>query len=195
MLWASGRERDKQAACQPNASKPHLTMLKHACRALILAAPFLLAACAERQPAPTAPPIEMNARERAASQVHVDPVAAADVISQHRRDHALGTVQPDPVLQKFAQAQADAMAARDTLSHELNGDLKQRLDAAHLGQLTAVENVSAGYFSLPDVVAGWRRSPAHDANLLDPPMRRMGIATAYAPGTRYKVYWALVMSN
>jgi hypothetical protein len=26
-------------------------------------------------------------------------------------------------------------------------------------------------------------------------MRRMGVATAYAPGTRYKVYWALVMSN
>jgi uncharacterized protein YkwD len=170
-------------------------MLKHACRAIVLAALFMLAACAERQAAAPAPPIEMNARERAASQVHVDPVIAADVISQYRRDHALATVRPDPVLQIFAQAQADAMAAHDTLSHDLNGDLKQRLDAAHLGQLTAVENVSAGYFSLPDVVAGWRHSPAHDANLLDPPMRRMGIATAYAPGTRYKVYWALVMSN
>jgi uncharacterized protein YkwD len=44
-------------------------------------------------------------------------------------------------------------------------------------------------------MAGWRRSPGHNANLLDPQMRRMGVATAYAPGTRYKVYWALVMSN
>ena len=87
------------------------------------------------------------------------------------------------------------MAARDQLSHEISGNLAQRLRAAQLGQLTAVENVSAGYYSLADVVAGWRRSPLHDANLLDPPMRHLGIATAYAPGTRYKVYWALVMSN
>ncbi|MGO9004880.1 MAG: hypothetical protein ACLQIQ_00600 [Beijerinckiaceae bacterium] len=27
------------------------------------------------------------------------------------------------------------------------------------------------------------------------PVRRLGIATAYAQGTRYKVYWALVMSD
>src|ERR1700677_4797888 len=132
-------------------------MSQPACRALFLAAIFLLAACAERQV--PAPPIAMDARERAASEVHVDPAAAGDLISQYRRDHALSTVQPDPGLQKLAQAQADAMAARDVLSHDLNGSLAQRLEAAHLGQKTAVENVSAGYFSLPNVMAGWRRSP------------------------------------
>ena len=137
----------------------------------------------------------MTDRERAASEVHVDPAAAAEMISHYRGEHALSAVRPDPVLQKFAQAQANAMAAQDRLSHEVNGNLTQRLDAAHLGQLTAVENVSAGYFSLPAVVAGWRRSPPHDANLLAPSMRHLGIATAYAPGTRFKVYWALVMSN
>jgi hypothetical protein len=26
-------------------------------------------------------------------------------------------------------------------------------------------------------------------------MRRMGIATAFAPGTKYKVYWALVLTD
>ena len=66
---------------------------------------------------------------------------------------------------------------------------------ANLRQKTAVENVSAGYFSLADVMGGWRRLPRHNANLLDPQMHYMGIATAYAPGTHYKVYWALVMTN
>ncbi len=170
-------------------------MFKHASRAIFLAAILLLAACAEKQAPPAAPPVEMTDRERRASEVHVDPAAAADMISQYRREHALGAVQTDPVLQKFAQAQADAMASHDLLSHEVNGNLTARLEAAHLTGLTAVENVSAGYFSLPDVVAGWRRSPDHNANLLDPPVHRLGIATAYAPGTRYKVYWALVMSD
>jgi len=127
--------------------------------------------------------------------VHVDPKAAAEMISLYRGEHALSAVRTDPALQVFAQAQANAMAAHDQLSHEVDGNLKQRLDAAHLNHATAVENVSAGYFSLPDVMAGWRRSPGHNSNLLDPPMRRIGIATAYAPGTRYKVYWALVMSD
>jgi uncharacterized protein YkwD len=167
--------------------------MKRPARSFILVACLLLSSCAEKQIPPA--PIEMTPRERAASEVRVDPTAAADAISRYRREHALSDVQPDPALQQFAQVQANAMAARDLLSHEVNGNLKRRLEAANLRQKTAVENVSAGYFSLADVMAGWRRSPGHNANLLDPPMRRMGIATAYAPGTRYKIYWALVMSD
>ena len=168
-------------------------MQKFVFGAISLTASLLLAACAETHPHP--PSIEMTPRERAAREVHVDPAAAADMISQYRREYALFAVQPDPILQKFAQAQANAMAARDLLSHAVDGNLARRLEAANLRQKTAVENVSAGYFSLSAVMAGWRRSPDHNANLLDPQMRRMGIATAYAPGTRYKVYWALVMSD
>ena len=164
-------------------------------RALVVLTCFCLAACAERGAPPTAPPIEMSARERAASKVHVDPAAAAAMISQYRKTYALGAVTPDPTLQKLAQAQADAMAAHNVLSHDIDGDLTQRFDAAHLVRATAVENVSAGYFSLADVIAGWRKSPPHNANLLSPKMQHLGIATAYAPGTRYLVYWALDMSN
>lgn len=165
-------------------------------RAIVVAACLSLLACAETTPPPAPqPPTEMSARERAASQVRVDPVAAAVMISRYREAHALAAVRPDPTLQRLAQAQADAMAARNVLSHEVNGTLTERFDAAHLAQAAAVENVSAGYYSLADVVAGWRKSPPHNANLLAPAMRRLGIATAYAPGTRYKVYWALDMSN
>ena len=164
-------------------------------RAIALTASLTLAACAVGPASPPTPPIPMTGRERAASQVHVDPAAAALMISQYREAHGLSAIRPDPHLQKLAQAQANSMAAHNILSHEIDGTLTQRFDAAQLAQATAVENVSAGYFSLPAVVAGWRKSPPHNANLLNPAMRRLGIATAYAPGTRYKVYWALDMSN
>ncbi|MGH6818394.1 MAG: CAP domain-containing protein [Methylovirgula sp.] len=166
-------------------------------RALVFAIGLLLAACAPKvpPPLPAAPPTAVNARERAASQVHVDPAAAAVMISQYREAHALSAVTRDPTLQKLAEAQADAMAAHNVLSHTIAGTLTARFDAANLAQATAVENVSVGYFSLPAALAGWRNSPPHNANLLSPKMRRLGIATAYAPGTRYLVYWALDMSN
>jgi hypothetical protein len=166
-------------------------------QALVFAMCLLLAACATKvlSPPVAVQPLETNARERAASQVHVDPVVAAGTISQYREAHALSAVTPDPVLQKLAQAQANAMAAHNVLSHTIAGTLTERFDAANLGEATAVENVSAGYFSLPAALAGWRNSPPHNANLLSPRMRRLGIATAYAPGTRYLVYWALDMSN
>jgi uncharacterized protein YkwD len=170
-------------------------------RKLILAAPLLLAACATNvetpppAPPPVSPPLSTSARERAARQLHVDPVEAAHLISQYRETRGLGAVTPDPVLQRLAQAQADAMAAHDVLSHTIAGTLTARFDAAHLAKATAVENVSAGYFSLAAALDGWRNSPAHNANLIAPKMSRLGIATAYAPGTRYLVFWALDMSN
>ncbi len=169
-------------------------------RKLIWTVPLLLAACAPQiappaPPSPAAPPLSLSERERAARQVHADPAEAASLISQYRDAHGLSAVAPDSVLQRLAQAQADAMAAHNVLSHTIDGTLTARFDAAHLTQATAVENVSAGYFSLSAALAGWRNSPAHDANLLAPKMRRLGIATAYAPGTRYLVFWALDMSN
>ena len=42
---------------------------------------------------------------------------------------------------------------------------------------------------------GGTPSPQHNSVLLDPRTRRMGIATAYDPRTKYKVYWVLVTAG
>ena len=172
-------------------------------RVLGAAAALALAACGpetESAPPPTVPPppqpaLSQSERERLAAQVHVDPNEAAALISNYRAAHGLSPVVPDLTLQKLAQAQADAMAHKNVLSHEIIGTLKARYDAVDLSRATAVENVSAGYFSLADALRGWQVSPQHNANLLRPGMRKLGIATAYAPGTRYLLYWSLDMSN
>jgi uncharacterized protein YkwD len=31
--------------------------------------------------------------------------------------------------------------------------------------------------------------------MLDPRADRMGIATAYAPGTKYRVFWAMIVAD
>ena len=164
----------------------------------LAAAPILLllAGCAETpSPAPPAAPEASLFQSMASPGATLDAAAARDMISLYRRNNGRGAVALDPGLMAQARAQADSMAAKDKLSHEVRGSLTQRLDNAGFEKNVAVENVSAGYDTMAEVFSGWRQSPPHNSNLLAPKMTRMGIAAAYNPKTRYKVFWALVMAN
>jgi uncharacterized protein YkwD len=125
----------------------------------------------------------------------LDENAAREMISLYRKNNGLREVTCDPTLQKAAQFQARAMAEAGRLDHNVKGSFLKRIAATGRGKGYAVENVSAGYKSFEAALAGWRRSKLHNENLLEPHMRRMGIATAYAPDARYKVFWALIMSD
>ncbi len=41
----------------------------------------------------------------------------------------------------------------------------------------------------------WQNSPEHNRNMLMPQVRRIGVARVDAPGTRYKRYWALILTS
>ena len=134
-------------------------------------------------------------RSLADASAVVDSDAARAMISLYRANKGLGSVVVDPGLQRVAEAQASAMAADGKISHEAHGSLTARLNAAGYGKNVAVENVSAGYHTLAEAFSGWRDSPPHNRNMLDSKMRRMGIATAYRADAKYKVFWALVMTD
>lgn len=157
-------------------------------RALPLLAGFLALAGCSLVPSLEEPP-------HATQRVAVDVAEAARIISDYRRSKGLPPVEVDAALGAVAQRQADAMARANRLSHEVDGALPDRLATAALHPRAMVENVSAGYGSLASVVAGWQRSPRHNENLLFAPMRRMGIAEAAAPDTRYRTFWSLVMTD
>jgi uncharacterized protein YkwD len=129
-----------------------------------------------------------------ATAAKVDKVAARDMISIYRTNQNLTRLTIDPALQTAAEEQALAMARADRMSHEVGGTLMSRLDG-RLDHTSAVENISAGYHTLAEAFSGWRDSPAHNKNMLNPAMRRMGIATAYVPESKYKVYWALILTD
>ena len=120
----------------------------------------------------------------------VDTATAAAMIGAYRRNNGLTPVALDPELQKIAEAEASAMARteRPASAEAVKGRL------AEAGFVRPGANLSAGYHTLAEAFSGWRDSPQHNRVLLDPEARRMGIATAYAPGSKYKVYWALVTS-
>jgi uncharacterized protein YkwD len=150
-----------------------------------------LAACAGE----TAPPAEQPSfyRSLASPAAQVDAAAAASMISGFRQNNGLGAVAVDPVLMQLAQAQASAMAARDKLDHESKGEFGRRMKQSGFEPKFTVENVSAGYHTLAEAFSGWRDSPPHRANMLNPGVTRIGIAAVYTPSSKYKVYWALIL--
>ncbi len=129
------------------------------------------------------------------SALPVSQGAAQAIISDYRKAHGLSTVELDATLQKAAQQQALAMANANELSHEVDGTLPRRLARNGVDPGAAIENVSAGYSSLASAIQSWKDSPEHNKNLLNTRMRRMGIAEAAAPKTRFKTFWSVIMTD
>ncbi len=134
-------------------------------------------------------------RSMAQAGAELDTAAAASMISGYRANNGLGAVTIDPELTKLAEAQSRAMVAKDKLDHNVSGSLKDRVKKSGYDARTAVENISAGYHTLAEAFSGWRDSPPHKANMLNKSATRMGIAAIYAPNSKYKVFWTLIMAQ
>jgi hypothetical protein len=152
---------------------------------------LLLAGCAAEAPVGT-PAMYANMAEPGA---RLDPVASASMISQYRQNNGLGGVVVDPDLMKLAESQSQAMASANKLDHDVKAPLAKRLNASGYPATLAVENVSAGYHTLAEAFSGWRDSPPHKANMLKNGVTKLGIAASYAPNTKYKVFWTLIMAS
>ncbi|MCX7326029.1 MAG: CAP domain-containing protein [Hyphomicrobiales bacterium] len=120
----------------------------------------------------------------------VDSAQARAMISAYRMNKGLGILRLDAALSAAALREAQAMAASDTpASAEAAKDRLRR------GGTSGPEvNLSAGYRTLAEAFSGWRDSAQHDRVMRSAGATRMGIATAYAPASKYKVYWALIVA-
>ncbi len=134
-------------------------------------------------------------RSMASAGAQLDASAAASMISGYRANNGLPPVTLDPALMRLAEAQARAMADRDRITHNPGGAaFIERLRRSGYDAKVAAENISAGYHSLAEAFSGWRDSPPHRANMLLKGADRIGIAAIYAPGSKYKVFWALIVA-
>ena len=151
-----------------------------------------LGGCAGEVPAPDQPTMYLNMADAGAK---LDSQAAASMISLYRQNNGLGGVVVDPALMTLAESQSQAMAGRNKLDHDVTAPLAKRLNASGYPATLAVENVSAGYHTLAEAFSGWRDSPPHRANMLKNGVTKLGIAASYAPNTKYKVFWTLILAS
>jgi uncharacterized protein YkwD len=157
-----------------------------------VAAAALLGACAAVEETPAEPTFYAS---MARPEAKLDARAAASMISGYRHNHGLGAVQLDPQLMRAAERQSEAMARNNRFEHDAGGNFRSRINESGFDASVAVENIGAGYHTLAEAFSGWRDSPPHNANMLKAGVTHMGIATAYAPNSKYKVFWTLILAG
>jgi hypothetical protein len=118
--------------------------------------------------------------------------SAAELITSYRLKHGEVRVVRDATLDRIAMEQARAMAAKDTLSHEVLGSFTRRVAPARAGR--AAENIAYGYEGFEKTLGQWIDSSEHRKNLLLHNASKVGIASAKdASGKR--TYWAMVIAG
>ena len=148
----------------------------------------------ERPPASTSPPPSTEARD---TLQRINAYRAAGATCGTRRFDPAAPVAWSPRLELAAQKHARDMAARRTLSHA-SGDgssMSDRVAREAYAFSTLGENVSAGYTTVPEALAGWMRSPGHCANMMSKSFGEVGVAGASVPGDTYGWYRAMVLGS
>lgn len=153
---------------------------------IILAVASLLSSCANYDPQSRTTPdgLSIGAITRAINEV--------------RALHGAAPLRYSSNLATAARRQANLMASKDKLSHNLGPTLRERVRAAGFEGAVG-ENVAGGHPTLEAAIQGWLDSPAHRNTLLTDKFTAFGLAVARVPGgkknSRYGVYWALVMGG
>ena len=143
-----------------------------------------------RTPSPPSPAVQDVLRR-------INSYRAAGASCGSRRFKPAAPVAWNVQLEQAAQKHARDMAARRTMSHT-GGDgsnIGDRVGREAYAWSALGENVSAGYSSVPDALAGWMRSPGHCANLMSTSFREVGVGAAHVPGDAYGWYRAMVLGS
>jgi hypothetical protein len=115
----------------------------------------------------------------------------AEMISSFRHQHGEGKVTTDPALNRIAQEQAGAMAARDRMDHAVQKPFADRV--ANLNAERAAENLAQGDATFAKALDQWIGSYGHRSNLLMHEGTRVGIASARSKNG--EIYWAMVIAG
>lgn len=115
-------------------------------------------------------------------------------INAFRADRGLSTLVVSDTLTAAAKWMSIDMASRNYFSHtSLDGrsPTQRMADAGYpaFGTWTG-EDLAAGYTSSAEVLAGWIKSPAHYAVLVNAQYRAIGVGRGYSGGSAYGWYWA-----
>ncbi len=157
-----------------------------------LALALALAGCSTvREAAPTPPfyeRLDLTGRQ-------VDGPSSIGMINQYRSNNGLRPLVWNPVLAQVAHQAADRMgaAAKVLSSDEIH--VSDALTQSGYRYKTFVGNFSAGYRTFAEAFSGWRELKENNAHMLDARTTQMGLATALVPGSKYQVYWALVLAE
>ena len=114
----------------------------------------------------------------------------AKLISAFRHQHGEDSVVINAALTRIAQEQANAMAMRDSLDHNVLAPFSNRIGRS--GFSRAAENIAFGHADFAGTLDQWTNSAGHRANLLLHGAGWIGVARAQ---NSHRTYWAMVIGR
>jgi cysteine-rich secretory family protein len=117
-------------------------------------------------------------------------IAILEMTNAFRKESKLGEVKPNAALTAAARAFAEYLAKTGKFAHEADGrQPAQRALAQGYRFCLVAENLAMNLDSrgfetralARDAVEGWKNSPGHRANMLQPTVTEIGVAVARAP--------------
>ena len=113
------------------------------------------------------------------SEAFVEQLMA--LVNDYRLAQGLAPLRPAAELLALAVEHSDDMASQHVLTHD-----GFRARYARSGSKVCVENLGWNHRTAQALLEGWRQSPSHHRNLLNPKVERVGIAAR----ERYVTFFA-----
>jgi uncharacterized protein YkwD len=113
------------------------------------------------------------------------------LINGYRQQNGLSALAVSPALSASAEWKSADMLANSYFAHDdLNRSWSQRIaDCGYGASPEIAENIAEGTQDAQATLLMWENSPPHNANLLDPQMRAIGVGRAGDPSSQYTWYW------
>lgn len=117
-------------------------------------------------------------------------------LAEIRQANGLPALAVDRRLEQAALRQSGYMAASGKMAHATGWrrDFSTRMRQDGIDGIAA-ENLARGRMEMDEVFARWMASPPHRRNMLDPRVKRFGLAYARAGRGGTERYWTLVVGD
>lgn len=129
-----------------------------------------------------------------------DPSGLVAAHNALRAGKGLDPLSENPYLTAAAQAHADWIAPRGTVSHSGDGGSspRERIIAAGYPSgpgLGTGENVGGGLASVEEIMSGWQGSPPHWANIIEPRFTEIGVGYRFLKKSKHIHYWVVTFGR
>lgn len=124
-----------------------------------------------------------------APNAQFDPNGMAALINAWRTKNGLNPLMLDQGLVNEAMIMAKRDADADRSVHGTMPTL------ARADQGAQIARPSAGYRTAAEAFSGWRDSPGLNGAMLDPNAKKIGLGAAAKSGSKYGVYWMLIVAR
>lgn len=147
-------------------------------------------------PAPTTPPgpstLEVDGKLSGTAALDLEELRFLELLNQYRVTNGASVLIVSQALTAASDWMSNDMASKNYFSHtDLQGrsSFTRMKEYGYTGSYSMAENIAAGNETGTSTFNQWKNSAGHNANMLNPIYRSIGVGRAYSAQSNYRWYW------